>query len=116
MPALASLSKNRLLSLSYLSNLRDRVLSSLRLSNGSSHFKPGTSQDSNKTSAHKHGINSDGTDGPQILGHGYAKMNEHFAFGEGPNTEVRSSPGTYDVELGEIHKSVSLQQLVTKSA
>lgn len=115
MPAFASLSKHRLFSSSYLSGLRDRLLSSLHLSNSSNIFKVGTSQASKKNSAQKHDVTSYGTDRAPTAGQGYAKMNEHFSFGEGPNTEVRSLPGTYDVELGEIQKSVSLQQLVTKA-
>lgn len=115
MPAFASLSKHHLFLSSYLSRLRDRLLNSLHLSNTVKSSKVRGSQASKKTPVQKHSTSWYGMDGSQSPARGYAKMNESFACGQGPVTEVRSSPSNYDVELGERQKSVSLQQLVTKA-
>ena len=115
MPAFASLPKTHASSLSYLSDLRDRLLSSLHPSNLSSTFKVRSSHDSIIHSTQTQKIPSTSSDTSHIAGRGYVEFGEHYAFGQRPQTNVRSSSGGGDVELGEIQKTVSLEQLVTKA-
>ena len=116
MPAFASLSKNRLFSWSYLSTLRDRLLSSLHLSTNSNFFKIGGSQDTHQTSVQKHAIDSYGTGTFNPSSQGHSKNNAHSASGQGPETEARSSLSACDIELGKIQRSASLQQLVSNAS
>ena len=115
MPAFASLSKDHFSSLSYLSSLRNRLLSSFHLSDRSDSFKTRSTQDSKNNPSTKNGVYSYDTDRSQIYGHDYLELKEGSASRRGPVTNIQGSLGDADVEHGDIMKSVSLQQLVTKA-